>query len=278
MLDAGRMIEKMDHADVRRVVLIPSMNDPLPDTPERLLWVARQLSQRSLTRRIVARIHRSMMTPDGDLRLGGKVVRIYQRPDNDAVATMVEGHPDRFWGWIFLNPKNADALETLEQYRAIDGMIGIKLHPHWHDYPIADVLPIARRARELGMPMLVHFGFGSRDDVAGLLDAAGEAPVIAAHAGFPFYGDLWQLASRYPSLQVDLSSPYIDEALARRAVEALGERRCIYGTDAPYGFHDDDGSYDYEAIKRWILRMPLSNRGLERIFSENLLEIVGRAA
>lgn len=278
MLEPGRMIEKLDHAGVRRVVLIPSMNDPLPDTPERLLWLARQLSQRATTRPLVECIHRSTLTADGNLRLGGKTIPIYRKPDNDAVASLVRAHPDRFWGWIFLNPKNADALDDLEKYRDVPGMVGIKLHPHWHDWPIASVLPIVRRARELSMPLLIHFGFGDRGDVRALCDAAGDTPVVAAHAGFPFYRDLWRLADAYPRLHVDLSSPYIDEALARRAVEAMGPGRCVYGTDAPYGFHDTDGSYDYGEIQRWILRMPISNHDLEGILSRTFLEIVGRDA
>lgn len=278
MLDGATMVEKMDRAGVRRVVLIPSMNDPLPDTPDRLLWVLRKLSQRKLTRWFVERVHRSTMTADGNLRLYGKVTRIYARPDNEAVASFVATQPSRFWGWVFLNPKNADVLDTLEAYRTRPGIIGIKLHPHWHDYPIELVLPVVRRARELRLPLLVHFGFGTRGNVESLVEAAGDGPVISAHAGFPFYRDIWKLGSLYRNLYVDLSSPYIDESLARRAVSALGEDRCVYGTDAPYGFHEQDGSYDYSKIKGWVFDMPLSSRGVERVLSTNFLELIERSA
>jgi hypothetical protein len=42
---------------------------------------------------------------------------------------------------------------------------------------------------------------------------------------------------RIMALHVDLSSPYLDEPLARAAVAAMGPERCLYGTDSPYGFH-----------------------------------------
>ena len=40
---------------------------------------------------------------------------------------------------------------------------------------------------------------------------------MSAHAGFPFYGDLWAIARFCPNLYVDRSSPYIDERLATRS-------------------------------------------------------------
>jgi predicted TIM-barrel fold metal-dependent hydrolase len=98
--------------------------------------------------------------------------------------------------------------------------------------------------------------------------------VIAAHAGFPFYKHLWAHARALENLHVDLSSPYIDERLARAAVRAMGPERCLYGTDAPYGFHAADG-YDYGAIKGWIDRMPLSARERDRVLGERFLELTG---
>ena len=98
---------------------------------------------------------------------------------------------------------------------------------------------------------------------------------MAAHAGFPFYNDLWSYARRRSNLHVDLSSPYIDEALARAAVSAMGAERCLYGTDSPYGFQDDhDHSYDYGAIKGWVERMPVTSAEQQRIFGDNFLRLV----
>jgi predicted TIM-barrel fold metal-dependent hydrolase len=98
--------------------------------------------------------------------------------------------------------------------------------------------------------------------------------VISAHAGFPFYRDLWAYRGEHPNLYVDLSSPYIDEPLARAAVQAMGPERCLYGTDAPYGFHEADGSYDYGEIRRWVERMPVSAEMRGRILGGNFREIV----
>lgn len=277
MLELPRVLAKMDEAGVERVALIPTMNDPLPSTPETLL-AALRVAMRSRAGRLLAEgVHRALLTPEGDLRLQGQVFQIYDRPDNDSVARAVAAHPTRFWGWIFLNPRNNPrVLDDLEKYRSIPGMIGIKLHPHWHDYRTDLLDPILRRAQELKLPALIHLGFGKRGDYRAMASRYPGVSFLFAHAGFPFYDELWRHARALRNVFIDLSSPYINEALARDAVRALGPERCLYGTDAPYGFHADDGSYDYGEIRRWVERMDLRGAAQERIFAGNFLELLAR--
>jgi len=285
MLDISRMVEKLDAAGIDKVVLIPAMNDLLPATPERLLAIMRWLMQRGWGRPITNVVHRMTLTRTGDLRLNGQTTRIYSRPDNDTVVHILNEYPERFLGWIFLNPKNyADGsskhiIDDLESYRAHPGMVGIKLHPHWHDYKTACLGPILTRANDLELPVLIHLGFGKRGDFRSLCEQYPKVRFIAAHAGFPFYQFLWNQASRYRNLWVDLSSPYIDEAIARAAVKTLGPERCLYGTDAPYGFELSGAcththNYDYTEIRGWVVRLPISGRAKDCIFSGNAQEVL----
>ncbi len=279
MLDTSGVIARMDAAGVDRIVMIPTMNDPLPETPERLLSTLRTLMMSSAGRAVAELVHRALLTAEGDLRLSGKVFTLYARPDNASVASLVEAHPTRFLGWIFLNPRNNPAvLDELERWRAVPGMIGIKLHPHWHDYRTELLNPLLGRAEELGLPVLIHLGFGKRGDFRAICRKFPRLTVISAHAGFPFYKDLWVHHRECPNLHVDLSSPYIDEALARAAVAAMGPERCLYGTDAPYGFHDAGGGYDYGEIKRWVERLPVPSAKREAIFGDNFLALLGKAS
>src|SRR5690606_21677457 len=105
MLDLDRVVAKMDEAGVDRIALIPAMNDPLPHTPDRLLALMRKVMSRRVTRPLAALAHRATLTRRGDLRLGREVLRIYARPDNESVAAAVRRFPNRFLGWIFLNPR-----------------------------------------------------------------------------------------------------------------------------------------------------------------------------
>jgi predicted TIM-barrel fold metal-dependent hydrolase len=278
MLDEGRLLAKLASAAVDRVVLIPTMNDPLPATPERLLAAVRWLMQRGATRPLAEALHRATLTRTGDLRLGLRTFGIYRRPDNASVAQLVARHPDRVLGWIFLNPREPDVLLELERWRSVRGMVGVKLHPHWHDYETELLEPILARAEELRLPVLIHLGFGRRGDFRVICARHPKLTVVSAHAGFPFFKDLWRYRDDHPNLYLDLSSPYLDEAVARAAVVAMGPERCLFGTDAPYGFHDAEGSYDYGAIKGWIDRMPVSSAQKEGILGGTFAELLAKGS
>jgi len=276
MLDVPTMIAQMDARGLDRIALIPCMNDPLPETPGRLLAVMRRL-MRSPCHPVARVVAATTITDEGDLRLSGRVYAIYPRPDNAAVAEVLAEHPTRFLGWIFLNPRAGVGLGELERWRHLPGFIGVKLHPHWHGWPLVDAIPIARRCAELGLPILVHLGFGARGDWRVLVDAAPTLRLIFAHAGIPHYDRMWGAIRDDARLAIDVSSPYLDEALVRDAVRAVGPARVLYGTDAPYGFHGADGGYDYGAIRGWIERLPGTARDLDRILGGNALALLDRA-
>ena len=301
MLDLPAMLRRLDAHHVDRVVLIPAMNDPLPETPAALLTIVRRLLRSPC--HVVGRvINEAVMTDEGDLRLGGKVHAIYPRPDNASVAAAIAAHPQRFLGWIFLNPRAAVGLDELERWRHVPGFVGVKLHPHWHGWPIADAIPIGRRCEELGLPVLIHLGFGERGRWRVLADACPRLRIVFAHAAIPHFDRIWGDIRDDRRLWLDVSSPYLDEALARDAVRAVGPERVLYGTDAPYGFHDDaadaaesgprasglglrvgddpsgaqDCGYDYGAIRGWVERLPVRAEAIDRVLGGNVERLLAR--
>jgi uncharacterized protein len=273
MLDIPRMVEQLDASGIDRVVLIPAMNDPLPHTPERLLAFMRRLI-RGPMHPIARAINAATITKSGDLKLGKQTFAIYRRPDNETVARAIREHPARFHGWLFLNPLAGDGPEDIDRWRETPGFVGVKLHPHWHGWPIAGALPIAQRCEELGLPILIHLGFAERGAWQVLTERCPKLRVLFAHCGMPHFDRMWREIKDDPRLWVDVSSPYLDEALVRDAVKVLGPDRVCYGTDAPYGFHTDDGGYDYNAIKGWVERLPESARGVEKILGDNVRELL----
>jgi len=275
MLDLPHALAKMDGAGVQKVVLIPALNEPIPETPELLLATVRRLMRHRATRALAEQIHRATLDDNGDLKLRGRTIPIYPLPDNEKIAEVLRAHGDRFLGWIFLNPRaDPDVMGTLERYASIDGFVGVKLHPHWHDYRTDVLDPILRWCEARRMPVLIHLGFGARGDFHAMASRYPKLPIVSAHAGFPFFGDLWKRRRDCPNLYVDLSSPYVDEALVRDAVKAMGPERCLYGTDAPYGFPDAAHTYDYGEIRGWVERLPVDARAKDGIFGGRFLELL----
>lgn len=276
MLSVPDMLAQLDRCGIDRVALIPAMNDPLPHTPERLVAALRWLI-RGPMHPVARAINAATLTSRGDLRLGGKTYAIYRRPDNAQVADLLRAQPTRFVGWIFLNPLAGDGPEEIDRWREVPGFIGVKLHPHWHGWPIAGCLPIARRCEELGLPVLIHLGFAERGAWRVIADHCPRLRMVFAHAGMPHWRRMWHQIKDDPRLWVDVSSPYLDEALVREAVAALGPARVMFGTDAPYGFHTASGAYDYGEIKSWVERLPLRARELDQVLGDNGRELLAAA-
>ena len=276
MLDLPDLIARMNARGIDRVALIPAMVDPIPEVPARLLAVLRTLMRSSCCHPLARAIAATTITKEGDVRVGGHEYAIYARPDNASVAAVLAAHPDRFLGWIFLNPKAAVGLPELERWRQVPGFIGVKLHPYWHRWTIDEAIPIGRRCEELGLPVLIHLGFGRGGDWRVLADACPRLRIVFAHAGFPRYDRLWGAIRDDRRLAIDVSGPFLDERLVRDAVAAVGPSRVVYGTDAPYGFHDAGGGYDYGAIRGWVERLPLPARDVDRVLGGNVDELFDR--
>ena len=272
------MRAEMARQGIDKVVLIPTMNDPLPETPRGLLSLLRGLLC-SPAHSLAELLTDVLVMEGGNLKLSGKIYEIYSTPDNGQVADVLSNHPDLFLGWIFLNPRaSGDPLDELEEWRAVPGYVGVKLHPHWHGWAIEEGAPIFRRCEELGLPVLIHLGYRKKGDWRQIVERFPKLRVLCAHAGMPHYQRLWHKMRDYPNLSLDLSSPYLNEALVRRAVKAVGPRRALYGTDAPYGFHleDDPSRYDYTHIKGWVERLPNASREVDGILGENAAALFDR--
>jgi len=103
MFEVEPMRAQMMSHGVDKVALIPTMNDPLPETPAGLLGFVRALMC-SPAHSLASVLQRAFMK-DGNLKLQGKIYEIYSEPDNSQVAAVPRAHPELFVGWIFLNPR-----------------------------------------------------------------------------------------------------------------------------------------------------------------------------
>ncbi|MFQ5915294.1 MAG: amidohydrolase family protein [Nitrospinota bacterium] len=283
VLGLDDLVRKMDEQGIARSALMARITETVePEKSATLLAAQRAMMNSSLLRPVAASVSTTFYDANGTLRpvwrlftAGGQGYVKAMRPDNESVAAAIEERPDRFWGWIFLNPKgNPGVLEELERWRSARGMIGVKVHPYWHQYPITDLAGIARRAEELGLPLLIHLGFGAQGAYRWLVETFPRLRVIFAHAGIPFFRALWPLVRTHPNAYTDLSSPHLSERFARRVVATVRPEKCLYGTDSPYGFSKETGSYDYGRVKGWIERLPVNERDRERILGDNFLGLI----
>lgn len=276
MLGTDDLIARMDRAGVDKIALIPTMVDPLPETPPVLIAMLHfQLRRRYL--RGIGKLFCANFTDDGGINILGKTYAIYPDPDNRPVFDVVKKHPSKFYGWVFVNPhgKN-DPLKEIKKWAGHPGFVGIKAHPFWHRYPPAELLPVAETAVRLGKPLLIHLGFNEHGDFMTLSDRLPELRLLLAHAAFPFYADTWRIIKERKNICVDLSATaYVGETIARDAVTFLGADRCFFGTDGPYGPCTPDEKFDYGYLKRRIERLFPEEKMRKKLLGENFIQFVG---
>lgn len=276
VLDKAGLLQAMDRSGVRKAALMGSMIAPFPEPARPLLRILQAILENRRLRK-AGKLLIANFTPEGEVKILGKPFRIVTDPDNRAVFDAVRTHPERFLGWVFVNPRGrSDQDAELRKYQDEPGFIGVKAHPFWHHFMPIELLPVARMLAETGKPLLIHCGFGEEGNYRALLERVPELKLILAHTGFPEYSDTWRDVLPRKNVYLDLSqTSYVSEKATRESVGYLGPDRLLFGTDGPYGFHDREGRYDYGFIKRRIERIFPDKGVCRRLLGENFAELVG---
>lgn len=175
------------------------------------------------------------------------------RESNDLVLKAVRAHPDRFIGFLTLNPVyQKESLEELNRCVG-EGMAGYK---GYTQVKISDPLyyPIIEKFIDLKMVMLMHgfcqlglggyrmkYNFGGApntsipEDFVIAAKRFPEAMLQYAHIGG---GADWEYACKlfrnYPNIYVDTSGSNNEENMLDFAVGILGEDRVLYGSDGSF--------------------------------------------
>lgn len=277
MESLDKLLGNMKRYDIGRVVLIPPLN-----TPFKIDWLTMKStvpSQRLLNSRwqkLGLGIYNATVSNDGKYRIGAKRYPIYDNPDNENVARVMQAHPDKFLGWIAVNPSVTDPTKEIEKRAGEPGWIGVKTHPFMYRHPVAMLDEVAAYCAEKGWPMLLHLGTDrERGDYRYLPDRHPNLKVIYAHAGIPFFRVLWDYAREKHNVFVDFSPSLLDTSIKVGALKVLGPEKCLYGSDSPYGYPDANGSHDYPRVLNSILQLPISDADKEKILGDNFREITG---
>ena len=276
ILPRDELRKKMYASGIDKVALMGMLNDPFPEPAPFLVGVLQQLLAKRLTRPIGQALT-EQFTPQGDIKILGKGYHIYLDPENAPVFQAVKDQPERFLGWVFVNPRGKnDPVQELEKWQSAPGFIGVKAHAFWHRYAPVELAGVAEKVAALKKPLILHAGFGAHGDFLALLDRVPDLKLILAHAAFPEYGDTWKVIRNMKNVYIDLSQTgYVGEGATRDAVAYLGVERCLYGTDGPFGFPGIDGLFNYDFLKNRLERI-FPDKGVQkRLLSQNFMELTG---
>jgi predicted TIM-barrel fold metal-dependent hydrolase len=265
------VLKQMERHDVQRVALIPKMNEPfhLKPIPKKAASLLPPLLMGRL-RFLGLLLYNSTVTSDGKLSTLGMKYDLYHKPDNAYIDHVLQEYPDKFFGWIFINPKTMDSMVEVERWVGKQGWVGVKTHPFWHSYPVEMLDDVAAYCQEKNLPILMHLG-GDREsgDYRYLPERHPRLRMIYAHAGVPYFKEVWNYVREKENIFVDLSSlVYTDQGVLSSVIETLGSEKCLYGTDGPYADATQGRMLDR------IDQLSLSDTQREQILGRNFLELV----
>lgn len=192
------------------------------------------------------------------------------RAANDALQRIVNGRPERFWGFCFLSGK-ADAGRARELARRAvhrHGFVGIKAHRH--DSPITR--EICEAARELALPVIYDV-VGEVAQVELLATEYPEVSFIIPHLGS--FADDWRAQLALIDMLERHPNVYTDSAGVRRfdllqtAVRRASARKLLFGSDGPW-LHPG-----VELAKIRALKLP--QREESWVLAGNFLRLTARA-
>ncbi|MFS0892177.1 amidohydrolase family protein [Peribacillus frigoritolerans] len=273
MLTLEKMIEGMDKNDVTKTALIAPMNGTMFELDSIF-----QQGLQHLFRFLILNVPQiglgiyDGLVKDGYLKLYGNSYKIFTKPDNDIVATAIDRFPDRFLGWVAVNPMIHVSVEEVELYLNKPGFIGVKAHPFMHEYSIKALDPVAAMCETKGIPMIIHLS-SEPDSYKYLPENYPKLKLIYAHAGLPFWKKLWNYVKNQPNVFVDTSSDYLNPFIVKKAVESLGYRKVLYGCDGPYGMKKFN-EYDYLTKKSWVDSLQIPDNQKEYILGKNFLALI----
>lgn len=226
--------------------------------------------------------------------------------DEESVAAAVAAFPERFVGYVRVDPAKPDAAAKLRRAVKELGLRGAgELFPSMECFRASDpkIYPLYEEAQALGVPVLFHFGIlqsavrnalglPSRADMryANPLDlqpAARDFPklnFIIAHFGAGYFREALMVCYHCPNVYLDTSGsnawikysgyPSDLRTVFRTALEAVGPARIVFGTDStnfPRGLRRDVLSAQLTVLRE----LEVSAADLQRIMAGNIAALLG---
>lgn len=278
MVSVPGLVASMDEAGIGRSALIAPLCPPIEETPVakygapilcRLL-----LGKSGLLQKGALWFYSSIVKDDHTVDVGTKSLEVYVQPDNDIILKAVESRPDRFLGWVFVNPAGpAEPVEEIERCLR-SGIIGVKAHPYWHKYRVSLLAETAAFCEEKGLPLLIHLGTEDNGDFKILPEKFPRLKTIYAHAGIPYYAPVCEYAREKKNVYVDISNmSYAGLPASAQAIKLAGADKCVFGTDGPY-FHDHNDRFDFGPHLAKIEALGLDREKRELVMERNFQEII----
>ena len=224
--------------------------------------------------------------------------------DQESVIAAVRAFPQRFYGYMMVNPVAPSPAADVERALASGHIHGLCFFPAMHRYSIQDdratalldllsghprsiafvhcgVLSVGVR-KKLGLPSPFDMRFSNPIDVHAVALRYPQIRFVIPHFGAGYLREALMLCDLCPNVYLDTSSSnswtryeesHVDlRAVFRRALDVAGPKRLFFGTDSSYfprGWNRDI----FEAQTKALYEIGITGETARLIFHENLMQL-----
>jgi len=189
---------------------------------------------------------------------------------NQHVYDLVRQYPNRMIQFYWVNPKDNNVIEKLNDAYIKYHYKGLKLHQCITNFDIKSesMREIVKWAEEKDMPVFVHLC--SKKDVIAMVDFIKNHEnvnfIIAHLIGLELFIDC---LPKQPNVFFDISCyQIVSEAKIKLAIERFGHERIVMGSDTPYG------EENLKEIISLVNKLNLTDSDKEMILGGNLQKIL----
>jgi len=221
--------------------------------------------------------------------------------DADSVIAAVRRYPERFYGYMMVNPTAPAALDQVKSALANGHMHALCFFPAMHRYSIYDdrvtalldlltshprtvafvhcgVLSVGVR-KVLGLPSLFDMRYSNPIDLHGVALRFPKLRFVVPHFGAGYLREALMLCDLCPNVYLDTSSSnswmryeeaHLDlRTVFRRALDVAGPKRLLFGTDSSY-FPRGWNAHVFETQCKALYEIGVTDEVARLIFQENL--------
>jgi predicted TIM-barrel fold metal-dependent hydrolase len=224
--------------------------------------------------------------------------------DQESVIAAVRAFPQRFYGYMMVNPVAPSPAADVERALATGHIHGLCFFPAMHRYSIQDdrvaalldlltntprtiafvhcgVLSVGVR-KKLGLPSPFDMRFSNPIDVHAMALRYPHIRFVIPHFGAGYLREALMLCDLCPNVYLDTSSSnswmryeeaQVDlRAVFRRALDVAGPKRLFFGTDSSY-FPRGWNQEIFDAQTKALYEIGITEETARLIFHENLLQL-----
>jgi predicted TIM-barrel fold metal-dependent hydrolase len=224
--------------------------------------------------------------------------------DQESVVAAVGAFPQRFYGYMMVNPVAPSPAADVERALGTGHIHGLCFFPAMHRYSIQDdrvaavldllaasprtiafvhcgVLSVGFR-KKLGLPSPFDMRFSNPIDVHAMALRYPQIRFVIPHFGAGYLREALMLCDLCPNVYLDTSSSnrwmrYAEadvdlRAVFRQALEVAGPKRVLFGTDSSY-FPRGWNQEIFEAQTKALYEIGITEETARLIFHENLTQL-----